>query len=122
MLIGVTVSGPKKVLKFKGDTNLKVLLTKEQRQLGGGKFCVSFLSDGTASVGHFDSNGQWKFVLPRDANDVFNLENDLMLAEQPVFVGGQKRAILQQKFDEVCTKIHLDELTLEEEESRYFKL
>lgn len=83
--------------KFSESQRLEVVRTKEYRQLDGGKFCISFLSDGTALPCHYDALGRWSFLEPKDANDVFCLEGDLVLAEDPIFVHGQKRAILQKE-------------------------
>lgn len=122
MLVGVTITGKEKVLKFKGDGRLGVLLTKEYRQIGGGKFCISFLSDGTAVSSHFDKEGRWRFLDPMTANDVFGLKGDLALSPRSVFVNGQERAILQKKFEEVSQLIDWNEVQQEGQESKFFTL
>lgn len=122
MLVGVTITGKEKVLKFKGDGRLGVLLTKEYRQIGGGKFCISFLSDGTAVNSHFDKEGRWRFLDPMTANDVFGLKGDLALSPRSVFVNEQERAILQKKFEEVSQLIDWNEVQQESQESKFFTL
>lgn len=122
LLVGVTVIGKGKILKFKSDGRLDVLLTKEYRQMGGGKFCISFLSDGTAVSSHFDKEGRWRFLDPMTANDVFGLKEDLVLSPRSVFVNGQERAILQKKFEEVNQLIDWKEVQQEGQESKFFAL
>ncbi len=91
--------------KFPEEGCLKVIETREYRQLGGGKFCISFLSDGTALPCHYDVSGRWSFLEPKDANDVFGLEGERVLGEETIFIHGQKRAVLQRKLEEWKTQV-----------------
>ncbi len=104
------------ILRFRRDNNFKLISSEEKRQLSGGKFHVSFLSDGTVSAGHYDSSGNWSTISPQDANDIFELKGSKKLFSQEVEVGGKCACILQETMERLEDNVGL--LTMMESASK----
>lgn len=113
-----------RLMQFCRDAAPAAIDTIEKRQLGGGKFVVVFLEDGSALCGHYNAQGIWQYISPVTANDVFNLTGENELFCENVHIGSKIYALRKTVFEKLDEKLSLQQVqaNLCRGESRSFQL